>query len=255
MFSHKEKEELFRKVIGSGNLRHSYLFFGDEGVGKYAFARGLANFIETGSFDKIEGFLIDVRVFEPDEKGTIGIEEALNIRSFLWETPLKSKRRFAIVNGADSLTFQAQSALLKVVEESPEFSLIVFIAKNAEVFLPPLASRLIKIHFGRLPNAEVIKILVSAYGVEKKRAEAIAKVSFGRISRALSLLGIIETKKTETSLLSKVVKYQIALWSENVVKNSKKLKILLEAEEALNRYNLNEGLQKKALEYKLRAFL
>ena len=232
-------------------MRHSYLFFGDDGVGKKTFSLRLAHFLENGSFESGRAPLIDARIFEPPEEEPFGIDTALAIRSFLWETPLKSKRRFAIVDDAESLTFQAQSALLKVAEESPEFSLIVFIAKNAEAFLPPLASRLIKIHFGRLPDAEIAKILALEYGVEKKKSEAVARISFGRIGRAFSLASIAKEKKLEPTLLSMVVGRQVALWNESPLKNLRKLKVLVEAEETLNRYNLNEGLQKKALEYRL----
>lgn len=249
--NHEGKEKFFRRIIEKGALRHSYFFFGDEGVGKKFFALRLANFLENGKFEFGSPFFIDTKIFEPQADEPFGISVALAIRSFLWETPLKSARRFAIVDGAGELTFEAQSALLKVVEESPEFSLIVFIAKNAEVFLPPLTSRLTKIHFGRLPDSDLSEILVSDYGIDKKKASDIARVSFGRIGRALRMLDKNGGAKQEITLLSKIREREAALRSEGALKNFKKLKLLVAAEEILNRYNLNEGLQKKALEYKL----
>ncbi len=251
LFGHTDKEELFKALVLRDKLRHAYLFFGDEGLGKKLFALRLAHFLETGNFEVSNELLVDARIFEPEVNGTLGIEEALKIRAFLWETPLKSKRRFAIVNGAESLTFEAQSALLKVVEESPHSSLIVFVAEGADSLLPPLASRLIRVYFRRFSTSEIIKILTSFHGVDTKSAERFAKNSFGRIRRALMLAGKLEVSKTEATLKEKVIEREAALWSDDPRKHFEKLRILIDAEVSLKRYNLNETIQKKALEYKL----
>ena len=86
-------------------------------------------------------------IIEPDEKGTIGIDIIRSLKYFLWQKPANSKLRTVIIKESENLTNQAQNAALKIVEEPPESSLIIFITKNVENLLPTLTSRLQKIHF------------------------------------------------------------------------------------------------------------
>lgn len=252
MFGHKDKKDFFEKIVREDTLHHAYIFFGDEGIGKCLFAEGLAHFLESGVFEVSPQVLIDARIFRAPKEGSLGIEDALEIRSFLWESPLKSKRRVAIVDGVQTLTFEAQSALLKVVEEAPRLALILFIGTNLESLLPPLQSRIQKIHFGRFKDEEVAEVLRSSYNIGDKEARDISKLSFGRIGRALSLLQITDKSSKEKTLISEINEEQAVLKRKGSEKYFKQLKVLVEAETSLKRYNLNENLQKKALEHKLK---
>lgn len=249
LIGHDDKINIFRELVRSGNLGHAYLFFGDAGIGKKLFARALASFLENGKFGDSETPLIDSLVFEPKEKNTIGIDEVLEIRRFLWKTPLKSKKRLAIVDAA-SLTPEAQSALLKIVEEPPSMATIIFVAYDPRVLFPPLLSRLTKVYFNRLSREDLKRVLVEICKINPKKAEAVAALSFGRIGRALNL---IEGKKTgEGEDLGRDIEEEIVrLRNRNLLQNSAILAWLLERLELVRRYNLNMRLQRAAISYKL----
>ena len=101
-----------------------------------------------------------------------------------------SKKRLAIVRDAENLTPEAQSAILKTVEELPPENLIIFISTDRDSLLPPLVSRLQKIYFPRISNNEIEKFLISAYGEKfaEEKIKSAALESFGRPGRAIDLL-------------------------------------------------------------------
>jgi len=245
LLGHEEKLALFQSLAERGMLGQSYLFFGDEGIGKRTFARSLARFIEYGSFEDSKKPLLDTVVFDPDERGKIGIDAARSLRQFVFGKPFHGSRRIAIVDDAHTLTPEAESALLKVVEEPPRSALLVFITPNADRLLSPLRSRLEEVYFKRFAKSEVERILKEHFKVPAAEAKRLAGDSFGRIGYALRMREKGKNADPEAALHEKIVD----LYREGVVRNSGKLKLLLDREMAISRYNVNMNLQSKAIQY------
>lgn len=249
---HAKKEIAFRKLIGKDKLGHAYLFFGDEGVGKSTFARALASCLETGAFKTEEILLLDTQAFGPDEKGKIGIDVVRGFRSFLWSTPAVSTRRTAIIKDAHALTPEAQSALLKLVEEPPTHGLLIFITHEPSALLAPILSRLSKVYFPRLSEVELQKLLITEFKVPEKKAEMIARNSFGRLGRALRLLKNVPNSEDDSSAY--LEEEIIALRNKDKVRYARTLAALLDRELYLARFTLNPKLQRRATDYIKNAF-
>lgn len=75
------------------------------------------------------------------EEGSVGIEIVRKLQEKLYLKPYKSKEKLIIVNRAESLTIEAQNALLKVLEEPPLDTYIFLCTTSEEVFLPTILSR------------------------------------------------------------------------------------------------------------------
>lgn len=250
LFGYDEKTRIFQRLIRENKLGQAYLFYGDRGVGKGTFARLLARALESGSFKDATGPLVDAFFVERgEEKETLGIDKVLEVRKFLWQKPFRSPRRLAVMDNAEELTPEAQGALLKIVEEPPEHALMIFIAHDPQVFMPPLLSRLAKVYFSRLPKKEVAGILREKYGESEKKAQEIAAVSFGRIGYALKLLE--SEPKAEEGTGEFIEKKILELRRKNLKKNAPLLLWLLEREALVKRYNLNMNLQRRATEQQL----
>lgn len=243
-----EKENFFRTLALSGNLKHAYLFFGDEGVGKLTFASLFARFMEEGEFSESKSPLIDLLVLMPDEKGNIGVEAVRSVRSFLSQKPLRSSRRTVIIRGAEVLTPEAQAACLKIVEEPPQSSLIIFTARNPETLFSPLSSRLLKVYFPRMSRSGLADLLVREQGIESARAAEISKRSYGSIGRATLLLKG-RKRKASTGFAGAMEEAIVNLREKDLVKNAHLISRLLRMEELMKRYNLNERVQEKAFQY------
>ena len=249
LFGHTDKLEIFERLVAGEALGHAYLFYGDVAIGKAHFAKLLAYRLEYGNFEIMTEPLIDTAWFEPDEKGTIGIGKIRDIKNFLWQTPLRSKKRLVVVDNAETLTDDAQGALLKIVEEPPAHGTIIFIAHDAQVLVGPLLSRLSKIYFSRLARREIEKVLVGHFKLTAARAKTVALKSFGRIGRAIGIINgkIEEVPSFERDIEEKIIE----LWTGDKIRNAKKLAWLIDRESSVKKFNLNQNLQRKAVEYKI----
>ncbi len=248
LFGHDKKIEAFRKLIREKKLSQSYLFYGDRGIGKSAFANLLAYALETGKFEKTAEPLLDALfVSRGPEESSLGIDRVSEIKRFLWQKPVKSGYRLVVADDSEDLTPEAQGALLKIVEEPPSHALLIFIAHDSSVLLPPLLSRLMKVYFPRLSRPEIAGILLGEFKASKEKAREIANRSFGRLGRALELLQG-ETEAAEDDLESSLEDKILELRFENLRKNAGILTWLLDRETLVKRYNLNENLQRKAMD-------
>lgn len=248
LLGHEDKIGIFKKLFAENNLSHAYLFFGDAEIGKCLFAKSLAYFLESGKFEISEILLIDAQFLCANEKDIIGIDEIRDLKGFLWQTPLRSKKRTVIIDEAEKLTPEAQSALLKIVEEPPSHALLIFIAAQTQILFPPLLSRLIQIYFPRLSHSKIKEILIKNYEVQPRKAEIIAGDSFGRLGRALNILNGRQEDFEGFNIEKAVEERILLLRKKQVLKNAKNLSRLLERQSLLKRYNLNPSLQMKALE-------
>jgi len=206
---------IFKKLADSNKLSHAYLFFGEPQKEKFDFAMELAAYLEKNS-----KFLEECFVVKPDEKGIIGIDEVKKIEKFLYQKPVLSKKRTAIIKDADNLTPEAQNATLKIVEDSPEGSLIIFIAKDESSLLSPLVSRLQKIYFPETVAPEKADASILKMGLEE----------------------IIEKDRIDEYFKNLIVELR-----KDPVKNISKLKEALKRLTLIKRFNTNKKLQLKCL--------
>lgn len=187
--------EIENKVLNlfkSGFSSHAYIFFGDNQVGKFTFAKKLANFLEfgkeTNETTKPTSETLFIKPTIEETKASIGIDKIKEIRSFLYQAPVNSKYRLVIIDDAYYLTEHAQNAILKIAEEPPAHGVIIMILPNPDALLETIKSRFQKIYFPRLSEDEVKEKLIKEFKVDPKEAEAVSKKSFGRIGRALDLI-------------------------------------------------------------------
>ncbi|MBI2032899.1 MAG: hypothetical protein HYT10_00300 [Candidatus Levybacteria bacterium] len=76
-----------------------------------------------------------------EQSTTIGINDIRSFQKQLLLKPLRSKQKAAIIKNAHLLTFQAQNALLKLLEEPPPETIMLLLADSKENFLPTVLSR------------------------------------------------------------------------------------------------------------------
>ncbi|MDP1706851.1 MAG: hypothetical protein Q8L36_03480 [bacterium] len=246
LYGFDKRIEEFKALIANDQLAQSYVFFGDPQIGKAFFARNLAYFLEVGDFNQSEKALIDYLEVIPElEKDSIGIEAVGRIKAFFSETPLISARRTVIVPEAERLTDEAQAALLKIVEEPPQGALIILVLPDPIFLTPPLASRCQKIYFPRMSSKEVADVLTNDYKIETTEAKKAALGSFGRLGRALAILGY---NKDSQPLKADYFGEKIAAMGKRLPMGSEKLSWLLAREASMKRFNLNANLQQRAAE-------
>lgn len=248
LFGHEDKVKSFEKLAKQDELHHAYLFYGDPEIGKATFARSLGRRLETGAWDDAGRALADTLfVLPPEGKKSLGIEEIREAKRFVWQSPFNSPRRLVIIDNAHLLTSEAQSAMLKIVEEPPRHALIICIVTELSVLMDTLLSRLVKVYFKRLERGKIADILKEKFGISEAKSQALAADSFGRIGRALRQKEGVQPADSEN--ISEYLGREIReIRKRGVFGNSKKLAVLLAREAELARYNTNPPLQKKAIQ-------
>jgi len=196
--------------IMADKVAHAYLFCGPRAVGKTSFARVLAKAINClnrreGEFEPCNkcdacteitgGRSLDV--LEIDAASHTGVDNVRdNIIASTRVSPVRYKYKVFIIDEVHMLSISAFNALLKIIEEPPEF--VVFILCTTEVHKVPatIISRCQRFDFRRISVNDIVGKLShivkkEEIKINKKILEAIARQSEGHMRDAESLLGQI----------------------------------------------------------------
>ena len=101
--------------------------------------------------------------------------------------PVEGGARVAIVERADRLNEDAQSALLKILEEPPSGVTIVLCADRDDLLLPTIHSRCVRVRLGPVAIREIESLLEDAGAADASRAGRLARLASGRPGMALTL--------------------------------------------------------------------
>lgn len=189
-----------QNALTRDRLAHAYLFIGPIGVGKKQTALALAQAVlcsdkpnegcEVCSHCALvtAGTHPDLMLVTPEAgKQSVTIDQVRDLQKLLSLRPVHGRKKVAILNDAHLLTPQAQSALLKIVEEPPGDALLILLTVNSSTLSRPLLSRCQQVQFSTLPIEVVEDLLVRVHGKDPAIAHALALYSRGSIGRALIL--------------------------------------------------------------------
>jgi len=189
-----------RHALERARLAHAYLFIGPAGVGKKKTALILAQTVLCQ--DKLQegcgvcascvsvlaGSHPDLSLLAPEAgKQSLVIDQVRELQRLLSLKPVQGRKKVAILNEAHVLTAQAQSALLKIVEEPPGDALLILLTVNSATLSRPLLSRCQQVRFAALPISTVEELLVQEHDKDADTARTLALYSRGSVGRALSL--------------------------------------------------------------------
>ncbi len=179
-----------QKAIDSAHISHAYLFIGPAGVGKFTTALALARAIIISSDAQGEAYWREQvhpdfkLITKADNKTLIGIEQITrDIEPWLALKPYRAQRRVVIIQDAHLLSLPAANALLKTLEEPPEYAVIILVADEHNL-LDTIVSRCQLIKFSSL-NERDIQDYFLAQGIDAERALHLARLGQGSISNAL----------------------------------------------------------------------
>ena len=191
----KIKKEL-EKTVHNNDILHSYIFIGQDGIGKKEIAKEFAKKIlcqtkkdscnckSCISFEN--GNNPDFNIIS-EEGNSIKIEQIRNLIEKVYEKPIASERKVYIIDNSDKMTVEAQNSLLKTLEEPPEYIVIILITANVDNILNTVKSRCVKLSFESLSNDEIKEVL-NERGLNTNLNENMYELFNGSIARALRIL-------------------------------------------------------------------
>ena len=100
--------------------------------------------------------------------------------------PIEGEQKIFVLGDFAEANPQTQNKLLKVLEEPPEYAVIILIAKNSNAFLPTILSRATRVRLMPLENNLVENYLIKK-SVDAEKAKTLSVMSGGSIGKALKL--------------------------------------------------------------------
>lgn len=220
LIGHSEAENSLALAAKSGRLAHAWLFCGPEGIGKATLAYRFARHVLDGSTvhvaDVLDGPSQDPasRVFRlvaadahpdllvvrrPDavENGSraskrpqdLPIEQIRKIPSFLSLSASDGGWRVVIVDEADRLNRNSANALLKVLEEPPDRTLLMLITEMPGRLMPTIRSRCRRLTLSRLSDEQLEKWLDDwGFDVAENDRKALVTLANGSPGRLFRLI-------------------------------------------------------------------
>ena len=175
---------------------HAYLFRGPRGAGKAAVARAFAAEILASEVadpkDARRRVLIDPSP-HPDlvwlrPRGAQHMVEEVRERVIRASSyrPFEAEKRVFVIEAAEQMRDESQNALLKTLEEPPDFVHLILLTAEPSMLLETIASRCQPIDFAPLPP-KAVESRLSGTGSPEEIAAA-ARLSAGDVARAQYLL-------------------------------------------------------------------
>ncbi|MBO5488411.1 MAG: DNA polymerase III subunit delta' [Eubacterium sp.] len=195
---HEQIKDHLQTAVEENKPFHAYIFQGEVGVGKENMAKTFVAALQCqGEGEKPCGNCVPCHQFEsgnqPDviwvrhEKGNLySVEE---IREQVCNTmdvkPFSSPYKIYVIQDAEKMNEAAQNALLKTIEEPPEYGVVILLTSNIGALLPTIQSRCLIMEFRPLSNSIVEEYLRTQGHVPDYLAKASAAFAQGNLGKAM----------------------------------------------------------------------
>ncbi|GIF53595.1 DNA polymerase-3 subunit gamma/tau [Asanoa ferruginea] len=223
--------EPLSQALRSGRLNHAYLFSGPRGCGKTSSARILARSLncERGPTPEPCGVCDSCRALAPDGSGSIdvieidaashgGVDDARELRERAFFAPAASRFKIYVIDEAHMVSTQGFNALLKLVEEPPDYVKFIFATTEPDKVLGTIKSRthhypfrlippgILRPYLEQLADAENAKVDPAVFPLVVRAGAGSARDSLSVLdqliagagpegvsySRAVALLGVTD---------------------------------------------------------------
>ena len=187
-----------QNAIRMGKVSHAYIIQGEAGSGKKLLAGIFAAALqcEEGGIEPcghcqsckqaVSGNHPDIRRIT-HEKATIGVDDIrLQLNNDILVKPYSRPYKVYIIDEAEKMTEQAQNAMLKTIEEPPEYAVILLLTVNAKLLLPTILSRCILLNVRPVARQAVTKLLTEQHGIAGYMAEVAADFADGIPGKAIA---------------------------------------------------------------------
>ena len=197
--------ETILNSVKANKVPNAYLFTGIRGVGKTTIARIVAKSLNClNGIEKIckENFCESCKaiassrhidVLEMDAASKTGVDDVRDLIEFSRYGPTSSKYKIFIIDEVHMLSKQAFNALLKTLEEPPEYLKFVFATTEIKKIPITVVSRCQRFDLSRIKSSQLLYFIKKVKDKENGKVtdealKLIVKISEGSVRDALSLL-------------------------------------------------------------------
>ncbi|MGN0166795.1 MAG: DNA polymerase III subunit delta' [Acetatifactor sp.] len=214
-------KEHLTNALSAGKISHAYIINGEKSSGKEFIARVFAMALQCEKegtepcqeCHSCKQALSDnhpdiIRVMH-EKPNTISVDDIrAQVNNDVGIKPYSGPHKVYIINEAEKMTVQAQNAILKTLEEPPEYAVILLLTTNVNSLLPTILSRCVVLNMKPVSDELVKKYLMEQLQVPDYKAEVCVSFARGNIGKAKALASSedFENVKTEAISLLKYIK-------------------------------------------------
>ena len=197
--------ETITNSIKANKIPNAYLFTGIRGIGKTTIARivskalnclnGIENLCKENFCENCEAITNSnhIDVLEIDAASKTGVDDVRDLIEFSRYGPSSSKYKIFIIDEVHMLSKQAFNALLKTLEEPPQYLKFIFATTEIKKIPITVVSRCQRFDLSRIKSAELFEFIKKIKDKENGKAsdealKLIVKISEGSVRDSLSLL-------------------------------------------------------------------
>ncbi|WP_304943692.1 DNA polymerase III subunit [Vallitalea guaymasensis] len=202
---HNEIINHLQSAIKTNKISHAYIIDGEKGIGKKLIANTFAKTLQCQkkgispcdeciscrTFNSLNN--PDVIYVEQTKKTGIGVDDIREqINQDINIKPYQHPYKIYIVDNADTMTEQAQNALLKTIEEPPSYVIILLLSNNINKFLITILSRCVVLKLKPIMPDKVMNYVIEKLQISDYRSELITSFAQGIIGKAKELASSTE---------------------------------------------------------------
>lgn len=197
------QEQLKKQLMGAiehSAVSHAYIIQGERYAGKEFIANVFAAALQCEG-DQVEPCgechsciqansknHPDIIHVTHEKPGSIGVDDIREqIGRDVSIRPYNGKYKIYIVNEAEIMTAQAQNALLKTLEEPPEYVVILLLVTNISALLPTILSRCVVVNMKPVRDVQIKDYLVKELDLTQEKAEVCVAFARGNVGKARQL--------------------------------------------------------------------
>lgn len=203
----------FQTALKEQSISHAYLLNGEDGSGKMmlatAFARALQ--CEEGGIEacgRCKSCMQAASGNHPDisyithEKSIISVDDIrVQLNAAIQIKPYSAPYRVFVIDEAEKMNEQAQNALLKTLEEPPEYAVILLLVDNENLLLQTILSRVIRLDTRPLSDKVICDYLMKKLSIPDYHAQLSASFACGNLGRALRFASSSEFEERKNTIL------------------------------------------------------
>ena len=199
---HKNIIKYISSAVQADAVSHAYILNGERGSGKrllanlFAMSLQCQNRAEDGEAcgkcqsckQAQSGNQPDIIKVTHEKPNTISVDDIrTQINNDIVIKPYSIKYKIYIIPEADLMSAQAQNALLKTIEEPPEYAVIMLLTENAEALLPTIRSRCVMMKLRNIKDQLVKKYLMEQMEIPDYKADVCVAFAQGNMGKAIML--------------------------------------------------------------------
>ena len=221
LLGNEDTKERISAAVEKENIPHALLIGGPSGSGKSTYALEIAAAIncenksntylplpcrECNNCRRIfSGSFPDIKILsKPKDKASLGVEAVKDFREDMFLSATEADYKIYVIDDAETMTAEAQNALLKILEEPPARVIIILLARECDRILTTIKSRVQYIPMARFSDEELKQHTLNKlpearqlYSSDPERFAGIIISADGRLGRAAELF---DSKRAEESL-------------------------------------------------------